>query len=523
MSGNTPEDFATPTGFHDDDEQGVSRSGAASGFNASGFGDPVAASVKKKGSSKLLYAFGGAMVLLVAGAGYVLFKPAPQISHKRPISAAVSQAVEPSHSASALPAGHPDALGPGVLGQNASQNAMTQGVPALPAAPGAAINPITGLPMGQDATQPDHLAQPVLPAAPAPLSAPGTMPGAAPTALAPSPADALNALGHPALDHPGVSPAIVPADTQPVADVPAHPSTNLSSTAQVLGTPSALPTATPPGLPSPPTITAVAPAAGNPVAALSAVTDAAQLAPASSGSAAAAPLTAPSAIGALPGDHGLTNPSPVDHGKSVLEEAAPANNALSQFQDVLAPIDARVSKLETGMSSLRSDVDRLTGKVFGSKPLSSKSTEASGKVSSGKKGSSVHHARSKASVRAASDRDDFIFVAGSAAARAHAAGQDSSRTLPRGPVSRIVLEARQVPVHRAPMVRSTPKAVAVSAPAAPAFQCKTQAITDGQVWIRNDDGSFSSFGVGDSFAGGTIKEIVRDRGVLVGAKWLCQN
>ena len=165
-------------------------------------------------------------------------------------------------------------------------------------------------------------------------------------------------------------------------------------------------------------------------------------------------------------------------------ETLDPNDPLAQFRTLLAPIDSRVAKLEKKFSGLEKTV---------------RSIQATLGMSSG---SSKKSARSY-------DRPRSTEIQISAPVRRVASP----------PVSRVIIEDGRSSSYATESVRiEAPQ----SQPSYGNDSCNAQAIVQGRVWIKRQDGSFVSFGEGDRWTDGSvIQSIDPARGVNAGGRWIC--
>ena len=157
---------------------------------------------------------------------------------------------------------------------------------------------------------------------------------------------------------------------------------------------------------------------------------------------------------------------------------------LAQFRDMLAPIDGRVTNLESETATLKKDVTRLDRSV-----------------------SQLLANRPSARTASAPRRQP-------AAPRPVNSVRVEPRVAP--PVSRVIIEGGEARAAQAPQYAAAPT------PEADGGSCQIQAIVQGRVWVKASDGSFSSFGEGDSWSNGQrIEAIDPQKGVRVGSRWIC--
>lgn len=194
---------------------------------------------------------------------------------------------------------------------------------------------------------------------------------------------------------------------------------------------------------------------------------------------------------------------------------AMSGDPLAQFRDMLAPIDGRVTNLEGQVSTLNTRVDEISRRVDGlaDRPRNSNSINVS---QAPRRAARSTPARSQAPARS----NNYVRLS-----------NNNPRVEP--PVSRVVIVAQGSPAHQAMMedagssVRTTSSAgadvrdVPASAPVASAPSCDLQAIVPGRAWVKNSDGSFASYGEGDTWNGQTVGTIDPARGVKVGNRWVC--
>lgn len=170
---------------------------------------------------------------------------------------------------------------------------------------------------------------------------------------------------------------------------------------------------------------------------------------------------------------------------TVDEQAAlDPNDPLAQFRTLLAPIDSRVSKLEKKFSGLEKTVRNIQATLGMSFEKSSKQAKAR----SYDRPRSTEVRISSPVVRAVSP-----------------------------PVSRVIIEDGRSSSYSEPVRMETQ-------PSYSSDSCNAQAIVQGRFWIKRADGSFVSFGEGDTWTDGSvIQSIDPARGVNAGGRWICMH
>src|SRR5690606_20282133 len=94
------------------------------------------------------------------------------------------------------------------------------------------------------------------------------------------------------------------------------------------------------------------------------------------------------------------------------------------------------------------------------------------------------------------------------------------------PVSRVIIEDGRVARVERPMdtrwdAREASQVAYIQPSHNAPSQCDIQAIVQGRVWIKRPDGSFMSYGEGDSWNNGAIiRAIDPQRGVNVDGRWI---
>lgn len=183
-----------------------------------------------------------------------------------------------------------------------------------------------------------------------------------------------------------------------------------------------------------------------------------------------------------------------------------AADPLAQFRDLLAPIDGRVTTLEGQVSTLTTRVDEISKRVDG---LADRPRSNSVNV-----GSAPRRAAAPARKKAAPA--NYVRVA------------SEPRVAP--PVSRVVIVSQGSNAHQAiasgaPVDEVLRQYQPVAAPdpvaSKPVPSCDLQAIVPGRVWVKNADGSFASYGEGETWNGQTVGQIDPARGVSLGGRWIC--
>lgn len=329
------------------------------------------------------------------------------------------------------------------------------------------------------------------PAATAPVTTPATT-NPAPTATAPTvappavepPVDPLAAVvTPPAADPLAVAPvaSAVPAspsvgpDGQPVVTAPAAPAATPApvgvnpAVAPAAGVPASTPGVTPAATGAVPSNSA------DPLAALAPTSVPAPVAPTASPAAVPAVATSSPAVATIPTSLGDDLASKV---------GAAVTDAIRPMQTQLNNIDQRVTRLEGGRPA-------------------------------------VTPARSEGAVKPR------------APARRPVAKAKPRAVPAAAPANRIeVLDAASTPVTPRPV---SPAAVARSVPSAsvPASagsiaqqktECNVGAVLQGRAWVKKNDGSFETYGVGDTLPDGkVVSGISPERGIQVGGQaWKCQ-
>ena len=177
---------------------------------------------------------------------------------------------------------------------------------------------------------------------------------------------------------------------------------------------------------------------------------------------------------------------------------------LAAFRDMLAPIDSRVTTLEKDVASLRTSVEDIKSKVDRlldrptSNAVSTRSTSTA--------------PRRKAATQSAPRRQAANNYVRSAEA--------NPRVEP--PVSRVVI-VPSAHHETVPSVHHTAEHIApqTSTVSSSSLSCDLQAIVPGRVWVKNADGSFASYGEGETWGGKTVGTIDPARGVEIGGRWIC--
>lgn len=193
------------------------------------------------------------------------------------------------------------------------------------------------------------------------------------------------------------------------------------------------------------------------------------------------PITQPQFPVVEPVQQPATQP---DTTEQPVDQTSIAVDPLAQFRTLLAPIDSRVTSLEKKFSGLERSVKRLQAWVSNNEDKPAQRSAP---------------ARSTPRVSPA----------------------PAVRVPP--PVSRVIIEDGRVshverPRSELRWERQAPAQVAH----VPAESCDIQAIVQGRVWVKRQDGSFVSYGEGDAWQNGAIiSGIDPQRGINVDGRWIC--
>ena len=180
------------------------------------------------------------------------------------------------------------------------------------------------------------------------------------------------------------------------------------------------------------------------------------------------------------------------------------NDPLSAFRNLLAPVEVRVSKLEKKFTTLEKTVQNIQSYVGMKGGKSGKSGNSrSAHASSRPKATPKKNSRSTVKIE---NSQSQVYVEGPA----------------RAPVSRVIIDQRPYNGNGGGE-RYDDRGSYSAAPAERnSGSCNAQAIVQGRVWVKRPDGSFVSYGEGDTWSnGGVIQSIDPSRGIQVNGRWLC--
>ena len=175
----------------------------------------------------------------------------------------------------------------------------------------------------------------------------------------------------------------------------------------------------------------------------------------------------------------------------------------------MAPVDSRVTSLENSVTGLQRDVSDLSGRMS-----RLEDRRPSNQITAlGDSAKASHKAKRRAPahrVAKAENSVNHVQVEGGRASRVVIVGGASAVSAPAG------ASVKEMPAGWWEKQQKEQKEKAAAAPS-----CNLQAIVPGRFWVKTADGTFASYGEGDTWNGSRVEAVTPDRGVKVNGTWTC--